>query len=137
VPTPRGGGCGFVVVSTIASLVKIGSQEKTISMILILGLIISFVGLIDDIHSISIKSRLALQLIIIISLLYIIKFIPVNSTVLGYGFYETVSFLLVLICFKNARIFRRCITLFRKVHLKFELKLYIMLLFFCRDFPTP
>ncbi|WP_298866964.1 glycosyltransferase family 4 protein [uncultured Gimesia sp.] len=78
-PTPRGGGIAFVITCLCSIGLLYGNELMTrgsITAICSGGLIIAAIGFWDDLNQLSIKTRLSLQLLIIISSVSVLSPLP-------------------------------------------------------------
>jgi len=83
--TPHGGGLGVVISGSVVGMwlltsfspvSLINESEIKIAAILVLGLVIAFLGLIDDIWLLSIRLRLTIQAVVLIGLLILLGSLP-------------------------------------------------------------
>jgi Fuc2NAc and GlcNAc transferase len=86
IPTPKSGGIGFVLgfFACVAFLFSTGELRQTDMLLFSGGLLLAVLGLLDDMKGLGIRSRLAVQVLAVISLLPFLQELPPLS--FGPGF---------------------------------------------------
>ncbi len=75
-PTPSGGGIGIAVSVTLAGGILISDLSTPLREILWLAIWLAVIGLLDDIHFLSIKIRVGMQMLVVAGLLMLLGDLP-------------------------------------------------------------
>src|SRR5688500_7118365 len=85
IPTPKSGGIGFVLgfVCSVAWLFFLGELAASTASLFAGGLMLALLGLVDDMKGLGIRSRLAIQILAVLTLLPFLQSLPPVLT--GFG----------------------------------------------------
>ncbi len=75
-PTPGGGGIGFVLTTSLFTLLILNNESYMLLVQIILALVLALLGFLDDQHHLPVRVRFFMQFFVLIALLLIIDELP-------------------------------------------------------------